>query len=255
MTSTAAPLLRRPPTQREVWAEDLLDRLSPAMSALGLIFVLVVLGQQLARAGTAAATTFAVLGWLLWLVFVAEFVARLVVAPDTVRFLQHNWWQVVFLALPFLRILRVVRAARLLRGGKVLSSSLRGTRSANSVLRGRLGWLGSIVVVTILGTSQLLYAFGSYPRYADALHDAALGAFIGQTLSGTGAFPRIAEVLLAAFSVVVFGSFAAILGSFLTEARHDDRHTAARAARPEEPELLSRPPADPPTRRADRGRH
>lgn len=221
------PLLRRPPTERELWAAELLDRLSPAMSALGLIFVLVVLGQQLARGGTAAATTFAVLGWVLWLVFVVEFVARMVVAPNTWRFLKHNWWQVLFLALPFLRIFRVVRAARLLRGGKVLSSSLRGTRSAHSVLRGRMGWLGSVVVVTILGSSQLLYAFGSYHTYAAALHDAALGAFIGQTLTGTGAFPRILEVLLAAFSVVVFGSFAAILGSFLAESRSNDKHAAA----------------------------
>lgn len=230
-THGAGPLLRRSPTEREVWADRLLDRLSPAMSALGLIFVLVVLGQQLARPGTGVATTFAVLGWLLWSVFVVEFVARMVVAPDTWRFLRHNGWQLIFLALPFLRILRVARAARVLRGGRVLSSSVRGTRSAHSVLRGRLGWLGSVVVVTILGTSQLLYAFGGYRTYAPALHDAALGAFIGQTLTGHGAFPRILEVLLAAFSVVVFGSFAAILGSFLTESRTDDK----RAARDDHP--------------------
>lgn len=235
MTAAGAPpLLRRSATEREQWAAEVLDRLSPAMSALGIIFVLVVLGQQLAHAGTAAATTFAVLGWVLWAVFAVEFVARMVAAPDTGRFLRHNWWQLIFLVLPFLRILRVVRAARLLRGGSVLSSSLRGTRSAQSVLRGRLGWLGSVVVITILGVSQLLYAFAGYDSYADALHDAALGAFIGQTLTAHGAFARVVEVVLAAFSVVVFGSFAAILGSFLTEARAHDRHAAAAAVqRPE----------------------
>lgn len=211
------------------------------MSALGIIFVLVVLGQQLARAGTAAATTFAVLGWGLWAVFLVEFIARMVVAPDTGRFLKHHWWQLIFLVLPFLRILRVVRAARLLRGSSVLSSSLRGTRSAQAVLRGRLGWLGSVVVITILGVSQLLYAFAGYASYAAALHDAALGAFIGQTLTAHGAFARIVEVVLAAFSVVVFGSFAAILGSFLTEARAHDRHAADAVQRPE-----GAPPPEPP---------
>ena len=83
-------LLRRTPTERERWADEVLDRLSPAMTALGVLFLLVVLGESVAREGTSVAVALTVLGWGLWLVFVVEFVARLVVAPDTGRFLRRN---------------------------------------------------------------------------------------------------------------------------------------------------------------------
>jgi hypothetical protein len=137
--------------EREEWAETLLDRLTPAMSALGVIFVLVVLGEQLARSGSPLSTALTIAGWLLWAVFVMEFVARLVVAPDTGRFWQRNWWQVAFLVLPFLRVLRLIRAVRLLRTGRVLSSTVRGSRSAHSLLGGRLGWFGAVGAITVLG--------------------------------------------------------------------------------------------------------
>ncbi|HSJ20873.1 MAG TPA: hypothetical protein VK964_09885, partial [Nocardioidaceae bacterium] len=71
---------------RQQWAEELLDRLTPAMSVLGLIFLLVVLSEQLARESAALSLALTVTSWVLWGVFVAEFVARVVVAPDKRRF-------------------------------------------------------------------------------------------------------------------------------------------------------------------------
>lgn len=41
------------PTKREAWAEHLLDRLTPVKSALSVVFLLVVLGEQLAPSGSA----------------------------------------------------------------------------------------------------------------------------------------------------------------------------------------------------------
>ncbi len=38
-----------------------------------------------------------------------EYAARLVIATDRLRFLRRTWWQLLFLALPFLRFLRLVR--------------------------------------------------------------------------------------------------------------------------------------------------
>ena len=82
-----------------------------------------------------------VAGWVLWAVFCAEFVVRLVVAPDRRRFLGRNWWQVLFLVLPFLRFLRLVRAVCFLRSGRVMSSAVRSTRTAANVLSdGSPGW-------------------------------------------------------------------------------------------------------------------
>ncbi|NLG23526.1 MAG: hypothetical protein GX555_19105, partial [Actinomycetales bacterium] len=104
--------LKRPPSEREQLAEELLDRLTPMMSALGVILVLVILGEQLARPGSGVATALSWVSWTLWGLFLMEFVARMVVAPNTWRFFRRNWWQLIFIAIPLLRVLRLVRAFR-----------------------------------------------------------------------------------------------------------------------------------------------
>lgn len=78
-------VLERPPEERDELAQELLDRLTPMMSALGIIFVLVILGEQLTQPGSVLSTGLSVLGWVLWAVFAAEFAARAVVAADTGR--------------------------------------------------------------------------------------------------------------------------------------------------------------------------
>ena len=219
-------VLRRTGRERERWAEEVLDRLTPAMTALGVLFLLVVLAESLAREGSATGVALTVLGWVLWLVFAAEFAARMVVAPDTGRFLRRNWWQLLFLVLPFLRVLRVVRAVRFLRTGRVLSSAVRTSRSAHQVLGGRIGWLGVVWAITVMGSSQLLYQFSDYVSYADALHAAALATVTGEPLGRPDGFARTLEVGLAVFSVVVFATLAGSLGAFFLERREADPATS-----------------------------
>jgi voltage-gated potassium channel len=214
-------ILSRPPSERELWAQLLLDRLTPVMSALGVLFLLVVVGEQLARPGSAVGAALTVVGWALWVVFVAEFVLRMVVAPDTGRFLKHNWWQVLFLAVPFLRVLRLVRAVRLLRSGRVLSSAVRSTRSAHRVLTGRLGWLATVWAITVLTSSQLLYIFSSFSGYGIALHATALATITGEPLGSRDGLAMLLDVVLAAFSVVVFATMAASLGAFFLDRRRN----------------------------------
>lgn len=209
-----ASILRSSESRREAWAEGLLDRLTPVMSALGVLFLLVVLGEQFARPGSTVGTFLAIVGWGLWTVFAVEFVARMVVAPSTSRFLRRSWWQLLFLVLPFLRILRLVRALRVLRTGRVLSSAVRSSRSVRRVLGGRVGWLAVVSAITVLGSSQLLYGFAGYESYGAALHAAALAAITGEPLGRPDPFARMLEVLLAIFSVVVFATLAGTLGAY-----------------------------------------
>lgn len=215
--------MARDAAARERWAEELLDRLTPAMSALGFLFLLVVLGEQLARESSALSTGLTVVSWSLWAVFAGEFALRLLVAPQKRRFWRRNWWQLAFLALPFLRFLRLVRAVRLLRTGRVLSSAVRSSRSARSVLGSRVGWLASVSAITVLGASQLLYEFADYERYGDALHAAALATITGEPLGRAGGFARVLEVVLAVFSVVVFATLAGSLGAYFLETRTGQR--------------------------------
>lgn len=207
------PLLRR----RQIWADELLDRLTPLMSALAILFVLVVFAETLAEPRSTLSGFLTVTGWLLWAAFVAEFVGRAWIAPDTSAFFKKNWWQILFLVLPFLRIFRLIRVARVLRTGRVLSSAVRTTRSARRLLGSRVGWLAMVAAITILGSSQLLYEFDIYESYGEALHAAAMAAITGEPLAQPDGFSKALEVGLAAFSVVVFATLAATLGAYFLE--------------------------------------
>lgn len=198
--------------------EGLARRLDRPMGVLGLLFVLVVLGQSLARDAWLV-TTLTVVGWLFWAVFVAEFAFRALRATDQRRFWARHWWQVFFLVLPFLRFARALTLLRAARVGGVLSAAVRGSRSAGRLLSGRVGWLSAVTAVVVLASSQLLYVLGAYDAYGTALHDAALATVTGQPLSAGHGAARFLEVALAVYSVAVFATLAGALGAYFLEQR------------------------------------
>ncbi|WP_440097749.1 hypothetical protein [Streptosporangium sp. H16] len=199
---------------RQTWAERLIDRLDGLMSVLGLLFLLVVLGQNLARHPVLADVLFAA-GWLLWATFAAEYALRLYVAPARLRFLRRTWWQLIFLLVPFLRFLRLLRLFRLARAGGVLGSAVRGGHSAGRLLSGRMTWLAALSAIVALASSQVLHEFAEYDDYALALHDAVMGTVTGEPLTvRTTALAAVVEVFLAVYSVVVFASVAAAMGAY-----------------------------------------
>lgn len=197
-------------------AEALARRLDKPMGALGLLFLLVVLGQVVAD-DPRLSSTLTTVSTMLWLVFVAEFALRAYVARDQRRFWSRNWWQVIFLAVPFLRFARalaLVRVTRVARAGSVLSAAVRGSRSAGRLLTSRIAWLSIVTSLVMLAASQLLYVLGSYDNYAEALHAAALATITGEPLSATDGFARFLEVVLAIYSVIVFAGLAGALGAY-----------------------------------------
>lgn len=206
-------------TWRQQLAEQLEERLTPLMSALGVVFLLVVLAEPRAQAGGGVARALAAVGWALWGVFVVEYAARLIIATDRLRFLRRTWWQLLFLALPFLRFLRLVRLLRLLRTGRVLSSAIRSSRSAGRVLSSRLGWLASVTAITVLAASQLLYEFGEVRPYGQALYVTALAVIGGESFGADSALGRLLETGLVGFSVGIFATLAGSLGAYFLEAR------------------------------------
>lgn len=214
-------------------AEVLAARLDRPMGVLGIIFLFVVLGQLLANDPT---LTFwlALVGWVFWAVFVAEFLLRAYVARFRAAFWRRNWWQVVFLLVPFLRFfralqsLRLLRVTRVARFGGVISAGVRGTRSAARLLTSRLAWLAAVTVVVILVSSQSLYLFGAHDSYADALYEAAMATITGAGITDDGTPARLIKVALAVYSVVVFATLAGSLGAFFL----DEERKRAKAADP-----------------------
>jgi voltage-gated potassium channel len=203
-------------------AEVLAARLDKPMGLLGVIFLFVVLGQLLVT-DPGWSRVLAVTGWIFWALFVAEFVLRAYIAGFQTAFWKRNWWQVIFLLIPFLRFVRALQAVRLLRAarltrlvrvGGVVSAGVRGSRSAARLLSGRIGWLAAVTIVVILASSQLLYAAGSHTDYTLALHEAALATITGAGITAQDPFAKVLQVLLAIYSVGVFATLAGSIGAY-----------------------------------------
>ena len=241
-------LARRAPDERERGIELLAARLDRPMSVLGVLFLLVVLGQNVASSD-GVQRAFTVVGWVLWAVFVAEFLLRLWLAPARGRFLRRNWWQVAFLLLPMLRflrglpLLRLVRAGRVLRvvrAGGVVSSAVRSSRSAGRILGSRIGWVTALSAIVVLATSQLLFTLGYYEAYGDALHAAALATVAGEPLGLEGGLARLLEVALLTYSVAVFAALAGTLGAYFFDAQQSERARATTPAHTGAPVVAGR---------------
>lgn len=197
-------------------AEHLADRLDKPMGLLGVFFLFVVLGQ-LVVTEPRWAQALAVTGWICWVVFVLEFLLRAYIARFQATFWRHNWWQVLFLLVPFLRFVRALQAVRTLRVarlGGIVSAGVRGSRSAGRLLSSRIAWLAAFTAIVILAASQLLYAMGSHTQYSTALFETAMATITGSGISADDPFSRILQVVLAVYSVAVFATLAGSLGAF-----------------------------------------
>lgn len=214
------------PTRRERAAALVEERLDVPMAVLAVVLAGLVAYELVAPAGQR--DELALVGNVIWLVFVVEFVAKLWVSGNPARFLRRRWPSVLFLALPALRVLRVVRAlraVRLLPAARVVGSSYRAIGTARSLLGGRVVFLVATSAVVVLSGAQLLFlterlADGRAPGLGEALWWSANLALSGSLVfQPVSLLSRLVSVLLSTYAVVVFASVAAALGAFLIESR------------------------------------
>jgi voltage-gated potassium channel len=174
------------------------------------------------------APEFAVAGNVIWIIFIIEFLTKLVVSGHPGRFLRRRWPSIFFLALPFLRVFRVVRAVRVFRAlpaARVVGSSYRTIGTARSLFSGRLTYLVVTSAVVVFSGAQLLYVTegegaGREGSFGDALWWTSNAAISGnQVFEPETAIGRVIAVLLSVYAVVVFASVAATLGAFFIESR------------------------------------
>lgn len=219
-TSTSdQPEVGEPLFERERVAEWVADRLDKPITIAGVAFLLVVLADLFVARATPAGRVLEVTGWLLWGLFVLEFLVRLFIAPSTSEFLRRNWWQVFFLVVPFLRFLRPFARLRVPRLGRVVSSAVRSSRTAARRLSGRLSWLSALTAIVVIAASQIAFEFGEFTSYGNALHRTALATVTGTPFGQDTPVLQVLDVVLGVYSVVVFAALAAMLGAFFVDRR------------------------------------
>ena len=211
----------------ERWSvlEQLDEWLRLPMSILGLAWLLLVLAELV----WGGSQLFEVAGTIIWIIFIAEFVIRLLLAPDRSTFLRRNWLTVVALIVPALRFFRslaVLRAARALRGVRLVRIVGTANRSMNALRvtlrRRRFGYVLMLTgLVVLLGAAGMLSfepvteVEGGFTSYGHALWwTAMLVTSIGSDYWPLTSEGRILALLLSIYGLAVFGYITASFASF-----------------------------------------
>lgn len=173
-------------------------------------------------------------GTLIWVVFIAETLTEIVLAPDKKAYLRSNWVIVISLFVPAFRIFRILRIfqvanlARAVQGIRLLSviTSLNRTMHALRVAmkKGGFGYVLMSTVIVVLGgaAGMLLFENGvagpdkGLHTYGDALWWTAMI----MTTMGSEYWPRTGEgrilcFLLALYAFSVFGYVTAFIATLL----------------------------------------
>jgi voltage-gated potassium channel len=173
-----------------------------------------IIGPQMPPTVLAACS---IVTWVTWLLFVVDLLVRVVLAPDWRRYLLRHWFDVLVVALPLLRPLRLLRLVPLLR---VLN------RRATTGLRGRLAVYvaGGAALLALCGALTVLDAERANPEAnIVSFGDAIWWAAATMTTVGYGdRYPttnvgRLAAVALMVSGIAVLGVVTATLASWLAE--------------------------------------
>ena len=157
------------------------------------------------------------LGWLTWLVFVMDYLIRLFLAENRRHYLIRHWIDLLIVALPLLRPLRLLRLVPLI---SVLN------RRASSLLRGQVAIyvaVGSSLVGFVAALAVLSAERGRANSNIENIGDAVWWAAETMTTVGYGdkypvtALGRIIAVGLMVCGIALLGTVTATLASWLVE--------------------------------------
>jgi voltage-gated potassium channel len=212
--------------------QEALDRFERAtelplvLLALAMVPLLVI--PLLADLPSTLEATFVAADWFIWAAFALEYITRLVLSPRRWHFVRRQWADLLIVALPFLRPLRVVRSARALRVlrlarlGSVLAKV--GKDGRRVLVRHHLHHALLVIGVVILGAASLALIVeeaggGSIDSFGDALWWAVATVTTvgyGDVFPVTPAGRGIAAVLMVT-GIALFGFLTANLTSFFVE--------------------------------------
>lgn len=225
------------------WEQRVEAPLSIAAFAFLVAFATPIIWPQLPAAAKTACWA---VEWLTWLAFLVDYLVRFSLSRERRRFVLRNWFDLLVIALPMLRPLRVVRLFTVI--------TMVNKRTAAD-FRGRVGAFvaGAALLVAFVGALAVLAvernATGSNIRN---LGDALWWSVVTMTTVGYGDFypvtglGRALAVGLMICGIAVLGSVTGMLASWIVqkvgEARNDSTanlHSELHALRAELAQLRS----------------
>ena len=208
-----------------VQLEKMLERPMIVLSLIWVVLVGVELVQGLSR-------PIEIAGFVIWGIFIVDFVIKLAVAPRKWMFIKRNGITILSLIVPAFRLARVwraFRAARLLRGvrfAKILGTLNRGMRALRrSLSRHGFGYVVALTLLVMFSAAAGIMAFeregpnrevfGTYS--ASLWWTAMLMTSIGSEYWPRTGGGRALTLVIALYSFAVFGYITATLASFFVD--------------------------------------
>lgn len=216
----------------QTWGERWEQRTEWPLAIVALVFLAVYSVQVLGRPGGQEARELQVAGWAAWSLFLVDYVVRLSLAPDRRRWFVRHLFDLLVVALPLMRPLRLLRLV-------VLIGALQ--KAIGNVVRGR------ILIYTISGAALLIYVAslaildqerGRPGARINSFGDAVWWAISTVTTVGYGdQYPitvpgRVIAVLLMIGGISLIGVVTASLASWIVQrvAETDIANQAATAS-------------------------
>lgn len=171
---------------------------------------------------------------VIWIVFLVDFVAKLILAPRKLAYFRTHWLTALALVVPAFRVLRFARVVRLTRAARaarsvrlfrMLTSLNRGMRALRASLRRRgVVYVALLTALVALVGAAGIFAFekpsegGRIESYGDALWWTAmlLTTLGSEKWPETGA-GRTLCFALALYATAVFGYLTASLASYFID--------------------------------------
>ena len=233
--NTMNPMEKREPespTQEALDQEryELLQRLNDWLETPMLLLAFAWLALLVGELVWGESRAFEVIGTVIWVVFILDFLLEFALAPHKLAYLKKNWLTVISLLVPAVRIFRILRVTRLLRLTRVgrglrlfrlVSSLNRGMRALASNLQRRgFGYVVALTLLVLFAGAAGMYTFenqtpGGPRSYGEALWWTAMilttmgSQFWPQTIEG-----RALCFFLALYAFAVFGYVTATLATF-----------------------------------------
>ena len=233
--NTINPMEKREPespTQEALDQEryELLQRLNDWLETPMLLLAFAWLALLVGELVWGESRAFEVIGTVIWVVFILDFLLEFTLAPHKLAYLKKNWLTVISLLVPAVRIFRILRVTRLLRLTRVgrglrlfrlVSSLNRGMRALASNLQRRgFGYVVALTLLVLFAGAAGMYTFenqtpGGLRSYGEALWWTAMilttmgSQFWPQTIEG-----RALCFFLALYAFAVFGYVTATLATF-----------------------------------------
>jgi voltage-gated potassium channel len=213
--------------ERNEALEQVKNLLEPVVLVLAIVW-LALLIVELVWGSTPFTQT---LVWVIWAVFLIDFVIRLIIAPRKLIYLRNNWLTTLSLFVPALRLFRLASLARILYATRtvrslqllrVVSSLNRGMRSLRGHMQRRqVGYIIALTFLVSLVAAAAMFFFersapeGGFESYWDALYwTGMLMTTLGSEYWPQSGEGRVVALLLSLYALGILGYITATLATF-----------------------------------------